>query len=419
LRDKAKHKVYRIAARDGLSLIYIPSLGRVMRGSNEEANDYPEYIVQKRCSETCGKVVEYPPQFKSLQYHLTNRCNMKCIYCYSDSDQLVPDLSLKQIENAFNYYACHSSEEDLHVGFMGGGEPTVAWRQLVHAVSYATMRANKNNKRISFSIISNGLWNADQLDFIETHFNQVTLSIDGNADINDRRRIRPDGTGTYDHVCNVARRIHANQTVELRITPLISADTVERLEDIILCLCKEFSGVSIDVSMLRIKGARVATSGLAPPRTEVFLQNLLKAERAIQAMRYNNVVDNPFFNFDLTTMPYFCDAAGGNCIISSHGYVTSCSSVTDYTDAGSDVFIFGKVDDKGIVFYEDKYRALADKLNIRNIDECSECFASYVCRGGCPSVKADNKSFWCLKSPDCDAIKEALSDYLWYVTEPR
>lgn len=327
------------------------------------------------------------------------------------------NLSHKQIEHAFNYYIEHAREDELRVGFVGGGEPTIAWKEFVHAVRYAKQRADDSGRNISFSIVSNGLWTAEQLDFIKRHFSSVTLSVDGNADINDSRRVRPDGTGTYDHVSAIARNIHDTSDVQLCFTPLITADTVDHMEEIIAFFCREYPKASIAVSMMRMHGARALNSGLKPPSASAFLRNLIKAELAMRARGYDNLIDNPFFNFDPSTMPHFCDAAGRNCIVTAGGNVTSCSSVVDESDNGADVFLIGKVDDEGIVFYEDRYRALADKLSVYSSDECSTCFASHVCRGGCPSAKASHKSFWKRRSEDCEAIKEALREYLCCIHE--
>ncbi len=64
-------------------------------------------------------------------------------------------------------------------------------------VEYAREEEKKYNKNFRFTITTNGmLLTDDKIDFINQEMSNVVLSIDGRPEVNDRLRVRVDGTGS-------------------------------------------------------------------------------------------------------------------------------------------------------------------------------------------------------------------------------
>ena len=58
-----------------------------------------------------------------------------------------------------------------------------------------------HNKNFRFTITTNGLLlTDDKIDFINREMSNVVLSIDGRKEVNDRLRVRTNGSGSYDTI---------------------------------------------------------------------------------------------------------------------------------------------------------------------------------------------------------------------------
>jgi len=153
------------------------------------------------------------------------------------------------------------------------------------------------------------------------------------------------------------------------------------------------------------------------PPAALFWSKVLEAVKAVDASGYSNKVINPFINFDKPCSICFCDANGRQCIVTSSGLISACGSVTSKDFPGSEIFIFGEVSDTGIHFSRKKYENLNRLLDAEKIEKCKDCFALYLCGGGCPSLKASGDLFWKKPTPYCDQIRRGTADYLWYLCE--
>ena len=64
---------------------------------------------------------------------LTNRCNLRCTYCYAEAGDKPPAEMNRELWRAAVDYVfenARSKNLPVHVGFHGGGEPTRAWETL-------------------------------------------------------------------------------------------------------------------------------------------------------------------------------------------------------------------------------------------------------------------------------------------------
>lgn len=68
-------------------------------------------------------------------------------------------------------------------------------------VEYARSKEEEYHKNFRFTITTNGmLLDDDTIDYINKEMYNVVLSIDGRKEVNDRMRVRVDGSGCYDRI---------------------------------------------------------------------------------------------------------------------------------------------------------------------------------------------------------------------------
>lgn len=141
---------------------------------------------------------------KSMCINIAHDCNMRCGYCFAAMGDFGQGRCLMPLQTgkaAIDFLIKHSaSRRNLEVDFFGG-EPLMNFETVVDIVEYARSLEKEHGKNFRFTITTNGLLlNKDIIDFINREMANVVLSIDGRQDINDRLRIRADGSGTYEKV---------------------------------------------------------------------------------------------------------------------------------------------------------------------------------------------------------------------------
>jgi uncharacterized protein len=122
---------------------------------------------------------------------LTNRCNLRCAYCYAAGQHPLLTMDPALAEAAIDKVIANATEsgaKGVNVAFHGGGEPTCAWRELVAAVEYATRATQEAGLRLALGITTNGCWTEKQAIWLAEHFPHVSISCDGPPEIQDVNR---------------------------------------------------------------------------------------------------------------------------------------------------------------------------------------------------------------------------------------
>jgi len=408
-----KNKVFKIPSRDSDDevLIYVPSLFRLGVVSREESEDLPEYISTDGDLALDDASFPFPPIFNSLTLHLSSACNMSCTYCYNGQNAQSCHLSAKQVENSIDYLLDHPRDKKLKIHFMGG-EPTVAWESLQHAVDYAREAVSNRDTEIIFAITSNGVWSDAQYEYIINNISDITISIDGPEDVHNKYRKLKSGRNTYEHVFRVAKALNDIDTLNLCLSVTMAREFVERMRSITEFLCREFPGVDIFIEALRTDNQHSNDAIVLSPDIKIFLDNYIDCLSYLRKAGFSNDISNSFVKPCGEQRTRYCGASGGNFIVSPDGIITACGAMTYNKSPVSNYFSFGEVHDSGILLDEDKYRRLVE-WNVSNIEECNDCIARYICLGGCLARKAHLESFWSRPSCYCKEIRDAAPSYLW------
>jgi len=128
--------------------------------------------------------------------HLTDRCNLRCKYCYvsKGSDVMSAETARRACEMAFDT----SGGKSVGIVFFGG-EPLLCRELIYRTVSYAEEQSKRRGIPVYFKITTNGtLLDEEFVSYAAAHRMFIALSHDGVKTAHDGCRVCPDGSGSYD-----------------------------------------------------------------------------------------------------------------------------------------------------------------------------------------------------------------------------
>jgi len=184
---------------------------------------------------------------------MTNRCNLRCIYCYADAGREKPvnmplGLALQAVDLVYEN-AVGRGLASFEIGFHGGGEPTLNWRVLTAAVA----AAEKKSLKAAITMSSNGYYSAEKLAFILDHFTGLSLSFDGPPEIQNRQRPQKDGSASFRRVMRTIAafdRRGFNYGIRMTMVP----ESLKQMPQAVAFLCRQTGVKQIQVEPAFARG---------------------------------------------------------------------------------------------------------------------------------------------------------------------
>ncbi len=235
--------------------------------------------------------------FRIVQMHLTDKCNLRCSYCYEGLAQRSSKAMTK--ETAREIAARHLNEEGSHerVEFdFIGGEPLFVWDVIVDLVEY--VHSHKWPRNFNFSFTTNGTLFTDEIKAWLDRRSCVSFSfsIDGTRAAHDLNRC-----DSYDRVIphvpwslDRCTRLGMEKRVKMTIGP----DTVPMIADGIAELhAMGFDKIDANVPYENIWGDRLESS-LASFAEQ--LERLVEYYLQHPKLEPSRLIDLPFEKMDWT-----------------------------------------------------------------------------------------------------------------------
>lgn len=311
-------------------------------------------------------------EIKSLILRITERCNLKCAYCYAaDSGCTIADMPVETVIRAVEL--CCPKGGSLRIQFTGG-EPLLN-REVMEAV-YAF--GAETNRRLSLAVQTNGTLLTGENSRILDRMNcAVGVSLDGLPNAN-RLRCFPDGTPCFQaavqgirNLGDVGRRCNLTTVVTE-----VNARHLGSIPDLALWL-GNVSGVGLD--LFRPLG-RGTEQNLAPSE-QALRQGLTELIEKAKQMCSAGI---PFRLRELERLKkraacngcgeIYCYAQTAQSLcVDPAGNCWPCSSL-----AGRDGFLLGNIRD-GLPERSETIPAL------HPTDTCRKCGNFSLCAGGCPA----------------------------------
>ena len=276
---------------------------------------------------------------------------------------------------------------------------------------YALSKEKESKKNFRFTITTNGLLLNDEImDYVNKHFVNIVLSVDGRRKTHDRMRKTLTGTDTYKLIIEKIKK-----AAELRnqdnyyVRGTFTNHNLDFSKDVFDLADKGFKQISIEPVV-------------AGADTEYCIKekdlDLIKKEYEILATKYLEYsYTDKKFNF----FHFMIDLEHGPCLIKRY---KGCGSGTEYIAVtpeghiypchqfvGMEEFIMGNLDN-GII--NDDISRRFYESNILTKEACKKCWARFYCSGGCAAnAYSFNKDIDLPYDIACELEKKRVECALW------
>lgn len=332
-----------------------------------------------------------PTYIKALCLNVSHDCNLRCKYCFADEGDYKGKREIMSVEVAkksIDFVIKNSGpRKNIEVDLFGG-EPLMALKTVKAVVEYAHEMEKIHNKNIRFTMTTNAtLLNDEIIDFLDKNMVNIVLSIDGRKEVNDKVRVRVDGSGSYDDILpKIKKMVDRRDTgKQYYARGTFTRNNTDFYEDVVHFANEGFKEISIEPVVLPAEHELSLRESDLPT---IFEQYDKLYEEMLR--RHKNGNEFKFYHFSI-------DLNGGPCIYkrisgcgSGHEYVAIAPSGDIYPChqfVGNEKFIMGNIFDGKI----DKQMSTEFKnAHIYNKPECKKCWARFYCSGGC---QANNFNF--------------------------
>ena len=326
-------------------------------------------------------VVESP--IKAMCLHISHDCNLRCKYCFASTGDFGKGRKLMPFEvgkAAIDFLLEKSvGRENLEVDFFGG-EPLMNFDVVKQIVEYARSKEEEYHKNFRFTITTNGmLLDDDTIDYINKEMYNVVLSIDGRKEVNDRMRVRVDGSGCYDRILPKFKKlVDGRGDKEYYVRGTYTKYNLDFSEDVMHLYEAGFDEISVEPVIESPEEAYAFTE----EDLDLIYAEYDKLVDRIGAIRKNGKHIN-FFHFMI-------DLDQGPCVIKR---LRGCGSGNEYVSitpdgdiypchqfVGHDEYKMGNIEEG--TFNNDIKKEFAG-CHVYSKPACQECWARFYCSGGC------------------------------------
>lgn len=327
---------------------------------------------------------------KSMCLNISHDCNLRCKYCFASTGDFGKGRKLMSFETgkaAIDFLIKNSAgRENLELDFFGG-EPLLNFDVVKQLVEYGRNEAAAHGKNIRFTITTNGLLlNDDNIDFINKEMANVVLSIDGRKDVNDKMRVRVDGTGCYDTITkNFKKLVDKRGDKEYYVRGTFTKYNLDFTEDVMHLYKMGFDQVSVEPVITDPKDDYALTEDDYDAISKEYEK---LADEIMEIKEKGGFINFFHFMIDLNQGPCVikrlrgCGCGNEYVAVTPDGDIFPCHQFV-----GNDDFKMGNVHDGTFDMDMKKYFAGA---HVYSKPECKKCWAKFYCSGGC---NANNYSY--------------------------
>lgn len=318
-----------------------------------------------------------------IYVHLTNKCNLKCPYCYNKDDRENKILLEKAglVEPTLNtdeYKKLISRLVDCGIRkiLFTGGEPLMR-PDFVELIKFT----RNYSENVQIEILTNAiLINEEMAEHLCKNVNTVTISLDGHEKhIHEHFR----GKNTFNPTIKGIRTLVAKRKELGQKGPYIT--TVPALTNFNIINLKEIFEFSLD---------DLGVDGLAPiifqagdhqevsltqiPELDIYLE-AMNETREYMVERNQNLGKEPNKDLSAVGLRNHCGVGHGEISIDPGGFVYPCQSLH------FDEFICGNIREYDIkdIFHNSPVMKNMRGTTVDSIEVCTHCDLKYICNAGC------------------------------------
>ncbi|MEW8956497.1 thioether cross-link-forming SCIFF peptide maturase [Clostridium sp.] len=328
---------------------------------------------------------------KAVCLNIIHDCNLRCKYCFADEGEYKGKRKIMSVEvgkKAIDYVIEKSGpRKNIEIDLFGG-EPLMAFKNIKEIVDYGREQEKIHNKNIRFTMTTNAtLLDEEKMEYLDKNMGNIILSIDGRKSVNDKVRIRVDGSGSYDSILPKIKEMvkRRDKSKQYYVRGTFTRENTDFFQDVLALASEGFDEISIEPVVL-------------PDEHELSLREedletiYGEYDKLYYEMLKRHKEGHPFkfyhFNIDLQGGPCVykrisgCGAGHEYVAITPDGEVYPCHQFVGNKD-----FLLDNIYNEG---FNEELSNDFRKAHIYNKPKCRECWARFYCSGGC---QANNFNF--------------------------
>ena len=326
-------------------------------------------------------------RLKALCLFMSRNCNLQCSYCFARPPKEGKDNNGNMSrEAAFRAVDLLLEQEEgryCEIDFFGG-EPLLNFPLIREIVAYARSGGLRRGKEFTFTLTTNALLLGDEVAaYINEENMSVILSLDGRPAVHDRMRRTISGEDSYAQVLpRMHKFLRGRGYNNYYIRGTYTAYNLDFCKDVEHLLREGFESLSLE-PVVANSASPYALLQEHIPRLEQEYDHLVELflERRAAGLPFHFY----HFDIDLEKGPCVykrlsgCGAGGEYLAVAADGTLYPCHQFV-----GTEAFRLGKLTDGPF----ELNKAIADRVacSAAQRDDCSRCWARYLCGGGCAAA---------------------------------
>lgn len=335
--------------------------------------------------------------------HLTDRCNLRCSYCYLPHvrEDMSPETGRAAIDATFRS-ALTNGFKQVKLKY-AGGEPLLRFPLIVELQHYAQTLAEKYGMGLEGVVLSNGtLLTAEMVETLKSIDLRLMISLDGLGPYHDSHRPYAGGRGSFTDVAEAVDLALANELIP-NISVTVSSRTAEGLSEVQAWILER--ELPFSLNFYRENDLSALHEDMRLDEQKI-IDGMLAAFKVIE----NNLPRRPFLGgiIDRANLSvshtHTCGVGQNYLVFDQHGQVAKCQMhirkpITDIHVA--DPLAVIRADSIGI-----------QNISVEEKEGCKTCEWKHWCAGGCPLATYRATGRYDVKSPNCNIYKALFPEAL-------
>lgn len=331
----------------------------------------------------------------SAWLHITDRCNLRCDYCYLPHDKV--DMSWDTAKAAVDSIirAAHEGGYKQIKLKIAGGEPLLKFELVQRVLGYAKAETKRHQLILDAVVLSNGtLMDLAKAHILKQLGARVMISLDGLHEVHDCQRKYIGGKGSFQQVENTLD-ILQTLAIPIDISITVSSKNAHGLADLVDYLLQR--DLFFAFSFYRENDLSQGDKALRL-ETQTIIDGLMAAYKIIENYLPNyNLLASLADRANLSQAhKQTCSASNSYLVYTPEGNISQCQMQLDKPVASVHTIqpLEAIRSDQSLV-----------NLSVDEKQGCNTCNWKYWCAGGCPIETHRVTGRYDVKSPNCEIYK--------------
>jgi len=341
--------------------------------------------------------------FLSAWLHLTDRCNLRCSYCYLPHvREDMPHETACAAVNAVFRSAVKNGYQQIKLKY-AGGEPLLRFPLIIELHQYVQELAEENNLELDGVVLSNGTLLTEEIVSTLQSLNlRLMISLDGVGGWHNTQRPFAGDRGSFEEVASAIETALANDLIP-HISITISGRNAAGLPEIISWVLER--DLPFSINFYRQNDFSIKHEDLKLEEEKI-IRGMQAAFEVIEANLPEHSLLASLTDRANLAIPHnrTCSVGQDYLVFNQHGQVAKCQMQMNKPVTN--------------LHAEDPLELIReDQIGLQNIsvdekDGCRDCKWKNWCAGGCPLETYHATRRYDVKSPNCNIYKAIFPEVL-------